>query len=91
MRMRQILKNYYCFKMKSRVTIGETINCCMKVVITPAFPLLSNEDMLQWNDMLVQLKEEGIVNHLMSISEFKLLCMERGLNEFRKDLRVFDC
>ena len=91
MRMRQILKNYYCFKTKSRVTIGETINYCMKVVITPAFPLLSNEDMLQWNDMLVQLKEEGIVNHLMSISEFKLLCMERGLNEFRKDLRVFDC
>ena len=63
----------------------------MKVVITPAFPLLSNEDMLQWNDMLVQLKEEGIVNNLMSISEFKLLWMERGLNEFRKDLRVFDC
>ena len=91
MRMRQILKNYYCFKTKSRVTIGETINYCMKVVITPAFPLLSNEDLLQWNDMLVQLKEEGIVNHLMSRSEFKLLCMERGLNEFRKDLSVFDC
>ena len=84
-------KNYYCFKTKSRVTIGETINYCMKVVITHAFPLLSNEDMLQWNDMLMQLKEEGIVNHLMSISEFKLLCMERGLNEFRKELRVFDC
>ena len=52
----------------------------MKVVITPSFPLLSNEDMLQWNDMLVELKGEGIVNNLMSISEFKLLCMERGLN-----------
>jgi len=32
----------------------------MKVVITPAFPLLSNEDMLQWNDMLTELKEEGM-------------------------------
>ncbi len=63
----------------------------MKVVITPTFPVFSNEDMLQWNDMLTELKEEGIVNHLMSISEFKLLCMERGLNEFRKDLRVYDC
>ena len=84
-------KNYYCFKMRSRVTIGKTNNHCMKVVITPTFPFLSNEDMLQWNDMLVELKEEGLVNHLMSISEFKLLCMERGLNEFRKDLRVFDC
>ena len=62
----------------------------MKVVITPTFPLLSNEDMLQWNDMLTQLKEQKLVDNLMSISEFKLLCMERGLNEFRKDLRVFD-
>ena len=86
-----ISKNYYCFKAKSRVTIGETNNCCMKVVITPTFPVFSNEDMLQWKDMLTELKEEGLVNHLMSISEFKLLCMERGLNEFRKELRVFDC
>ena len=63
----------------------------MKVVITPTFPVFSNEDMLQWKDMLTELKEEGLVNHLMSISEIKLLCMERGLNEFRKELRVFDC
>ena len=63
----------------------------MKVVITPAFPVFSNEDMLQWNDMLTELKEQRIVNHLMSISEFKLLCMERGLNEFRKELRGYDC
>ena len=62
----------------------------MKVVITPTFPLLSNEDMLQWNDMLTELKEQKLVDNLMSISEFKLLCMERGLNEFRKDLKVFD-
>jgi len=27
----------------------------------------------------------------MSISEFKQVCFERGLNEYRKDLRVFDC
>ena len=31
----------------------------MKVVITPAFPVFSNEDMLQWKDMLTELKEEG--------------------------------
>jgi hypothetical protein len=62
----------------------------MKVVITSTSPVLSNEDMLQWKDMLMQLKEEGLVNNLMSISEFKILCMERGLNDFRKDLRVFD-
>ena len=63
----------------------------MKVVITPTFPLLSNEDILKWNDMLTELKEQKLVDNLMSISEFKLLCMERGLNEFRKELRVFDC
>tara|TARA_R100001015_G_C4584074_1_gene140198 strand:- start:298 stop:489 length:192 start_codon:yes stop_codon:yes gene_type:complete len=63
----------------------------MKVVITPALPLLSNEEMLQWNDMLVELKEEGLVSNLISISEFKIICLERGLNEFRKELRVFDC
>jgi len=84
-------KNYYCCKTKGKVTIGKTSNRCMKVVITPALPLLSNEEMLQWNDILVELKEEGLVNNLISISEFKLLCLERGLNEFRKDLRVFDC
>jgi len=63
----------------------------MKVVITPTFPQLSNEEILLWHDILTELKEEGVVNKLMSISEFKFLCMERGLNEFRKDLRVFDC
>ena len=63
----------------------------MKVVITSTFPQLSNEEILLWHDILTELKEEGVVNKLMSISEFKLLCMERGLNEFRKDLRVFDC
>ena len=84
-------KNYYCCKTKSKVTIGKISNRCMKVVITPALPLLSNEEMLQWNDMLVELKEEGLVSNLISISEFKILCLERGLNEFRKDLRVFDC
>jgi len=63
----------------------------MKVVITSSFPVLSNDDTLQWNDILVELKEEGLVSNLMSISDFKILCMERGLNEFRKDLRVFDC
>jgi len=63
----------------------------MKVVITPVLPLLSNEEMLQWNDMLVELKEEGLINNLISISEFKIICLERGLNEFRKELRAFDC
>ena len=49
------------------------------------------KEMLRINDVLVDLKEERLVNETMSISEFKLLCFERGLNEYRKDLRVFDC
>ena len=64
----------------------------MKVVITPSFRQgFDSAEMLRINDVLVDLKEERLVNETMSISEFKLLCFERGLNEFRKDLRVFDC
>ena len=64
----------------------------MKVVITPSFQQgFNSAEMLGVNDILVDLKEERLVNETMSISEFKVLCFERGLNEFRKDLRVFDC
>ena len=64
----------------------------MKVVITPSFRQgFDSAEMLRINDVLVDLKEERVVNETMSISEFKLLCFERGLNEYRKDLRVFDC
>ena len=64
----------------------------MKVVITPSFRKAYNSaEMLRINDVLVDLKEERLVNETISISEFKELCFERGLNEYRKDLRVFDC
>ena len=64
----------------------------MKVVIPPSFRQAFNSaEMLRINDVLVDLKEERLVNETMSISEFKEVCFERGLNEFRKDLRVFDC
>ena len=64
----------------------------MKVVITPSFQQEFNSaEMLRINDVLVSLKEEGLVNETMSISEFKKVCFERGFNEYRKDLRVFDC
>ena len=64
----------------------------MKVVITPTFQrAFDSAEMLRLNDMLVELKEERLVNPTMSISEFKVICFERGLNEYRKDLRVFDC
>ena len=64
----------------------------MKVVITPSFQQEFNSaEMLRINDVLVDLKEERLVNETMSISEFKEVCFDRGLNEFRKELRVFDC
>ena len=64
----------------------------MKVVSTPSFQQEFNSaEMLRINDVLVSLKEERLVNETMSISEFKKVCFERGLNEYRKDLRVFDC
>ena len=63
----------------------------MKVVITPSFPqIASPEELLQLKDILVNLKEERLIPIETSISEFKLMCYERGLNEYRKDLRVFD-
>ena len=64
----------------------------MKVVITPSSPHIANqEELLQLNDILVDLKEERLLSPQTSISEFKLLCYERGLNDYRKDLRLFDC
>ena len=64
----------------------------MKVVITPSFRQTFNSaEMLRINDVLVDLKEERLVNETMSISEFKEVCFERGLNEYRKELRAFDC
>ena len=64
----------------------------MKVVITHSFPQISNpEEMLQLKVILVDLKEERLIPYETTISEFKLLCYERGFNEYRKDLRVFDC
>ena len=64
----------------------------MKVVINTSFPQISNPDeMLQLKDILVDLKEARLIPYETTISEFKLLCYERGFNEFRKDLRVFDC
>ena len=64
----------------------------MKVVITPSFPqVFDSAEMLRINDVLVDLKEERLIPYETTISEFRLLCYERGLNGFRKDLRVFDC
>ena len=65
----------------------------MNVVITPdIFPMTNN--MAERNEIvsvLEELKEEHVVPKSMSTGEFMLECMSRGLNDFRKDLIVYDC
>jgi len=65
----------------------------MNVVITPdLFPMTNN--MAERNEIvsvLEELKEERVVPRSMSTGEFMLECMSRGLNDFRKDLIVYDC
>tara|TARA_B100000900_G_scaffold379463_1_gene364390 strand:- start:589 stop:780 length:192 start_codon:yes stop_codon:yes gene_type:complete len=62
----------------------------MEVVITSSLQQPSNGDLLQLNDTLDILKEENLISKDINIVQFKLICMHRGLNEYRKDLRVFD-
>ena len=65
----------------------------MTVVITPdLFPMTNN--LAERNEIvsvLEELKEEHVVPRSMSTGEFMLECMSRGLNDFRKDLIVYDC
>ena len=64
----------------------------MNVVITPdLFPMTNN--MAERNEIvsvLEELKEEHVVPRSMSTGEFMIECMTRGLNDFRKDLVVYD-
>ena len=41
--------------------------------------------------VLENLKEEHVVPRNMSTGEFMIECMTRGLNDFRKDLVIYDC
>ena len=65
----------------------------MTVVITPdLFPMTNN--MAERNEIVLvleELKEEHVVPRSMSTGEFMLECMSRGLNDFRKDLVIYDC
>tara|TARA_R100000654_G_scaffold33700_5_gene58937 strand:+ start:6100 stop:6294 length:195 start_codon:yes stop_codon:yes gene_type:complete len=64
----------------------------MKVVITPSFPReLDSSEMLIVRDIFDDLKEESLISASMNISEFKELCFQRGLNDYRKDLSMTNC
>jgi len=65
----------------------------MEVIITPdLFPMTNNKsERNEIRSVLTALKEENIVPINMSTGEFTIECLSRGLNDFRKDLVVYDC
>ncbi len=81
-------RNFYCSKV-----IGKSRIVGMEVVITPdLFPMTNNTtERNEIRALLSELKEERIVPNNMSAGEFTIECLSRGLNDFRKDLVVYDC
>jgi len=65
----------------------------MDVVITPdLFPMTNNKtERQEIRSLLTELKEERIVPINMSTGEFTIECLSRGLNDYRKDLVIYDC
>lgn len=65
----------------------------MEVVITPdLFPMTNKtSERNEIISVLTELKKENIVPINMSTGEFMLECMSRGLNDYRKDIVVYDC
>ena len=65
----------------------------MNVVITPDLLLMSNKNnqKTEIKNLLNKLKKENIVSQNMSSKEFIIKCLARGINDFRKDLIVYDC
>ena len=65
----------------------------MDVVIKPdLFPMTNNKtERQEIRSLLTELKEERIVPINMSTGEFTIECLSRGLNDYRKDLVVYDC
>ena len=65
----------------------------MEVVITPDLHPMTNNisERTEILSVLENLKEEKIVPINMSTGEFMIESMTRGLNDFRKDLVIYDC
>jgi len=81
-------RNFYCLKVIGKGRINR-----MEVIITPdLYPMTNNrEERNEIRSLLTELKEENIVPINMSTGEFTIECLSRGLNDFRKDLVVYDC
>ena len=65
----------------------------MNVVITPDLHPMTNNvsERTEILSVLEELKDEHVVPRNMSTGEFMLECMSRGLNDYRKDLVIYDC
>lgn len=65
----------------------------MEVVITPdLFPMTNkSQERLEILSVLEELKDQHVVPMTMSTGEFTIECLSRGLNEYRKDIVVYDC
>ena len=65
----------------------------MEVIITPDLHPMTNKssERVEILSVLENLKEAHVVPRNMSTGEFMIECMTRGLNDFRKDLVVYDC
>ena len=86
--MIRMSRNFSCLKKIDKSRIID-----MEVVITPdLFPMTNNKaERNEIRALLTELKEENIVPVNMSTGEFTIECLSRGLNDFRKDLVVYDC
>ena len=49
----------------------------MKVVITPNPQQSLDSELLEFNDILVELKENKLINKNISLNDFKLICLHR--------------
>ena len=86
--MIRMSRNFYCLKVIDKSRIDG-----MEVIITPdLFPMTNNKtERNEILSVLTELKEEHVVPINMSTGEFMLECMSRGLNDYRKDLVIYDC
>tara|TARA_R100000234_G_C4994267_1_gene177050 strand:- start:464 stop:661 length:198 start_codon:yes stop_codon:yes gene_type:complete len=65
----------------------------MEVIITPetiSSASVMKKDMQEIENILKDLKKENLISKSISNTSFILKCFDRGLNEYRKDLSLFD-